>query len=461
MKSYEAINWYEKDTDEVYDYLFEELEENEQYPFFSWLTQHFPDLEIDWLETFEDLKEALILNEQIDEVLSFVAWYRQKYPEDYSERYEFIEKDLCDYFFFKKDINRLQERIAFIQQHPVPAIDTLTVRLLFQLIYHGYYDLAVSYAEAVWKPVDESEELIGFAAYPFIHTIYVSQLQIYHEAHLNGINLDENKLFTQMVSMGYSEDRAIFNEVMRALKGDFSREEVEESINNGKDGHMLALNIHFLKYMLHTYQLPFVFSEWIWDFISTTEIFGKQKGVENWFYIEAITLDKYIAKKYDAFMGSNELEVFGKVWGLDFVFDFFHQRNLLSTQHYTNGIENLAYFRNELMRIANESLWQMTFVFEWPRTDTVVVDPSEKLLFSQTFGKYPSEAREIVGRYVSMYQTPFRIRKELKLNDARKNKPTSIWSEYASYVKEEPKVGRNDLCPCGSGKKFKKCCMDT
>ena len=22
-----------------------------------------------------------------------------------------------------------------------------------------------------------------------------------------------------------------------------------------------------------------------------------------------------------------------------------------------------------------------------------------------------------------------------------------------------PKVGRNDACPCGSGKKFKKCCM--
>ncbi|MBC8391880.1 MAG: SEC-C domain-containing protein, partial [Deltaproteobacteria bacterium] len=22
-----------------------------------------------------------------------------------------------------------------------------------------------------------------------------------------------------------------------------------------------------------------------------------------------------------------------------------------------------------------------------------------------------------------------------------------------------PKVGRNDPCPCGSGKKFKKCCL--
>ncbi len=26
------------------------------------------------------------------------------------------------------------------------------------------------------------------------------------------------------------------------------------------------------------------------------------------------------------------------------------------------------------------------------------------------------------------------------------------------FRREEPKVGRNDPCPCGSGKKFKKCC---
>ncbi|MFN8789896.1 MAG: YchJ family protein [Bdellovibrionales bacterium] len=26
------------------------------------------------------------------------------------------------------------------------------------------------------------------------------------------------------------------------------------------------------------------------------------------------------------------------------------------------------------------------------------------------------------------------------------------------FVRQEPKTGRNDPCPCGSGKKFKKCC---
>lgn len=28
----------------------------------------------------------------------------------------------------------------------------------------------------------------------------------------------------------------------------------------------------------------------------------------------------------------------------------------------------------------------------------------------------------------------------------------------APIVRSHQKVGRNDLCPCGNGKKFKKCC---
>ncbi len=29
---------------------------------------------------------------------------------------------------------------------------------------------------------------------------------------------------------------------------------------------------------------------------------------------------------------------------------------------------------------------------------------------------------------------------------------------HAPFVREQPKIGRNDACPCQSGKKFKKCC---
>ena len=36
--------------------------------------------------------------------------------------------------------------------------------------------------------------------------------------------------------------------------------------------------------------------------------------------------------------------------------------------------------------------------------------------------------------------------------------PPSI-KAASTYVREEPKAGRNDPCPCGSGKKYKKCCL--
>ncbi len=32
------------------------------------------------------------------------------------------------------------------------------------------------------------------------------------------------------------------------------------------------------------------------------------------------------------------------------------------------------------------------------------------------------------------------------------------WPVEMPYVRETPKIGRNDPCPCGSGKKYKKCC---
>jgi uncharacterized protein YecA (UPF0149 family) len=32
---------------------------------------------------------------------------------------------------------------------------------------------------------------------------------------------------------------------------------------------------------------------------------------------------------------------------------------------------------------------------------------------------------------------------------------------HTSFRQGSAKVGRNDICPCGSGKKYKKCCGDT
>ena len=68
----------------------------------------------------------------------------------------------------------------------------------------------------------------------------------------------------------------------------------------------------------------------------------------------------------------------------------------------------------------------------------------------------------------------FDVRKELgyqnfcQLAEAAYNKlPDDLkqYSAYETYIADPthrsdgPKVGRNDPCPCGSGKKYKHCCL--
>jgi len=38
-------------------------------------------------------------------------------------------------------------------------------------------------------------------------------------------------------------------------------------------------------------------------------------------------------------------------------------------------------------------------------------------------------------------------------------KPMEVEPTKAQMLRNPPRIGRNEPCPCGSGVKFKKCCM--
>jgi len=61
---------------------------------------------------------------------------------------------------------------------------------------------------------------------------------------------------------------------------------------------------------------------------------------------------------------------------------------------------------------------------------------------------------------------PSLVRIHAYWSEKRGSEPPELIDDYHLGVPEEivqvvrsgPKIGRNDPCPCGSGKKFKKCC---
>ena len=40
----------------------------------------------------------------------------------------------------------------------------------------------------------------------------------------------------------------------------------------------------------------------------------------------------------------------------------------------------------------------------------------------------------------------------------KENRPQAVYAGRGSYRRSSEKIGRNDPCPCGSGKKYKQCC---
>ena len=55
------------------------------------------------------------------------------------------------------------------------------------------------------------------------------------------------------------------------------------------------------------------------------------------------------------------------------------------------------------------------------------------------------------------FKQPKRARKRGKRRSAKAS-PTSEWIGVGTTVRKTEKIGRNQPCPCGSGKKYKKCC---
>ena len=61
--------------------------------------------------------------------------------------------------------------------------------------------------------------------------------------------------------------------------------------------------------------------------------------------------------------------------------------------------------------------------------------------------------KEMRGFFQAPAKPPLPPKPAAARDDFLERKPTP-------FLRTEKQVGRNDPCPCGSGKKFKKCCMN-
>ena len=61
-------------------------------------------------------------------------------------------------------------------------------------------------------------------------------------------------------------------------------------------------------------------------------------------------------------------------------------------------------------------------------------------------------------RVEASHSSPSSVLSSVPRGEVRTNVTSASQAQNTTYVRSQPKIGRNDPCPCGSGKKYKHCC---
>lgn len=453
--NYNDINWNTKDIDEVYEFI-DNLEEDKKHEFFKWLYTHHPDLELEWLDTFEDIRFKMSHEDNIVACEEFVLWYSEKFPDEYSHRYEFIERDLCDYYFFTKNYDKLRERIKIIAQNPVSGIDTITIRLFYQLLYHGLYSDAIQYAQQVYPPLYDDDTLWGNPEQSFMQALYIDSLQTAYQHFKETGKADFSHTLILAEKFKLEENEKIFKMESEALQNALDSAHILNLTNTNPNDCIQELNVHFLKYMLDNHAISFVLSEFLWSIVGVKNLFGKSKFSDDFFYVDAGKFEETLTKRIDYALGSNSLEMFGKIWALHYVYEFLEANRLISADAAVLMHENNLYHRNEMIRYMSTDLWQMNFVFIWPNNKHwKYLEP----IFNSTFDISYEETLNIIETFNQSHPISQLLRNELKAENTNQTQVNVLCNDGKPIVNSSPNIGRNDPCPCGSGKKYKKCCF--
>lgn len=127
--------------------------------------------------------------------------------------------------------------------------------------------------------------------------------------------------------------------------------------------------------------------------------------------------------------------------------------------------------RRAMIRVVNENAkteaflsygWEnRQFYVDWMGSDEMIDDiPGINVYPMQQQGPYYLEILKLFQHVIQAdpsYAT--RIQKHYQISKKHQLEEVSTGSKVPVSIKTGKKIGRNDPCPCGSGKKAKKCCL--
>ena len=406
-----------------------------------------------------------------DNILKFISIIQQAQPEIYKESFIYLNDFLVDYYLFHQDMAKVDEAFALYVADPLQDYD-LYLKVFKKILFYQRTELLSLATSENYEIVSESDEIMSGGYEIAVAKLYMI-LQDLHDKGSKKLDRDDFRSKLNEYGFEFGDDLLLW--LADGLsKTQISADELNSLLRKDKVNFIVVLRGYFFQYMYER-GFEFYLSGQIWDmmFEFWEENNEKGKTFNSYFKVTTTSFRKYLFDQKFMFT-TDKPKIIATLWGSVYIYEFLHKLDIISTEMYEDFLKTSQKLKGSIIGRYTPDLWNSNFVHHWAKPDSVseIEFREERNIFKKSISfiyedfslikdKMADELSKIgeMSDYI-IEGGESRIKQDdssllnnlLKLNAKGHDESNFV------PVRVEKKVGRNDPCPCGSGKKYKKCC---
>ncbi len=415
----------------------------------------------DYVEVMIEFQSALEDAKEYEKLIKFVDIIRRNQPIIYQESFSYLNISLVTYYLFKEEPEKAWASFYPCTQNPDEGYDIYFDLIKTFLFFQQDDIISEAKIRNIYEIMERDRISPGYKS-DLVGLIFHRELEKYYAN--QQFNRDE------LIAMMDNYDYEISDELLEKLDLFYSVSYDKENIwklGKSKDKKDLFLiEFLFLEYMKNK-GFSFSHSGLLWyGLVEYFSINSPNKNVQhgNLFQITYKSFTNYLRDRVDIWLKTTN-QCFNIIWGVVYFYDFLQSYKIISEHEYQAAISVIKKVKEKFKSENKPDLWEYTFIHSWQKPDSISEEEFlvEKKYFRDTFSiviQYPN-SNLLPDNYDDYLDEVWDVNWDEDLNNDKIEPPEDrhnyIHNE-GNPIKVKKTPGRNDPCPCGSGKKFKKCC---
>jgi hypothetical protein len=356
---------------------------------------------------------------------------------------------LAAYFLFHKDTVRATESLKLISDFVFSDVD-MNLGIHGLAAAYGKTDWIIGFADQHYTAFyDKKREYMGYIHLEIdLFAFFATAENLYVASKTTGI-FDATLLVERAQRMALPI-KDIAEHISALMQEDAVGGEAFKTLYVNENISDIALNLAFCKYMYDEKGVSFTATYLIIDILTD---FENEADTFNFDAFDAAEFKDY-AEHLGGFMNNCEYKPILAPLGAIYKCDFLKKCGLITQNQYDAVVAPCIVFVDFFAHQWHWRLKDNGYLRDWQKPDSLTQADFDTLLATIAKAYEPESDDTNRGRAIE----------NLRVNNLMESWATPKMSkpQYTppSYtpIKAEPKIGRNDTCTCGSGKKYKKCC---